>query len=195
MKWDVKLFIIFILTVLLYGGSYVFTHGSFAFPLEYVDVGIALVSLVFLLKTPFSQYSIIKILFGVSFTYLLFGVKQMTDGNPTIFMLLRDFTILLFAIFLFIRVFRGKDKQFRGLFLFFGLIVLLQMVFNGINFTQEKYYIADLIKSLIVFILSVIVVRQTEEGDDVKLGIKRMFILIGLYTFRNILSLLVENVF
>lgn len=195
MKWDVKLFIIFILTVFLYGGSYVFTHGSFAFPLEYVDVGIALVSLVFLLKTPFSQYSIIKILFGASFTYLLFGVKQMTDGNPTIFMLLRDFTILLFAIFLFIRVFRGKDKQFRGLFLFFGLIVLLQMVFNGINFTQEKYYIADLIKSLIVFILSVIVVRQTEEGDDVKLGIKRMFILIGLYTFRNILSLLVENVF
>ena len=79
--------------------------------------------------------------------------------------------------------------------MFFGLIVLIQMVFNGVNFTIEKFYIADLIKSLIVFILSLIIIRQTEEGDDVKLGIKRMFILIGLYTFRNMLSLLVENVF
>lgn len=193
MKWDVKVLVIFMLTILAYGFSYKITDGSFALPLEYIDFSIAGLSLVFILKTRFSQYTFITLFFGLSFTYLLFGVNQMKGDEPTIFMVVRDFTILLFAVFLLIRVFRGKDKSFRGFYLFFGLVVVAQIVLNGLNFTISSYHISDLVKSIIVFVLSLLIIRINEEGDKMQLGIRRMFMLLSLYTFRNILWLMVQN--
>ncbi len=194
MKWDVKLFMIFVLTILAVGLSFFFTHGKFMFPLEYMDLGTAAIAMIFVFATPFSQYSPIKFLFGLSLTYMLFGVLQMTNG-PTYFMLARNFTVLLFAIFLLVRVFRDKNKDFRGLFLFFGLLVLMQMLFNGINFSVANTPLADLIKSILGFILVLLVLKQAGEGQKIKIGVKRMFILIGLYTFRNMVSLISEGDF
>lgn len=189
MKWDSKVFIIFILIVLIIGGSYFLSSGIFFFPIEIIDLAISGVALTFLFTTPFSLYSAIIALFGFSLTYLLFGVKQMIEGDPTFFMLIRDFTILIFSILLFVRVLTGRDKKFRGLFLFFALIVLMQLIFNGVNFSVEKLLLADLIKSLLVFVCSVLIVNQS-GGGELKLSIRRVFILLGLYSFRNVLALI-----
>jgi hypothetical protein len=131
--------------------------------------------------------------FGFSFTYLLFGVTEMVDNNPTIFMIVRDITIFLFAVFLLIRVFRNKNLPFRGTFLFFGLLVLGQLIFSGINFTLANEPIADLIKSGLGLILCLLVFRQVAQGNEIKLGVKRMFILVGMYCFRLVLSILTDG--
>jgi hypothetical protein len=186
MKWDIKILVVFVLTILVYGGSYLFSVGKFAFPLHYVDLSIAVISLFFVLKTPFSQYSALMIPFGFSFTYLLFGIDKMTGGDPTLFMLVRDITIFLFAIFLLVRVFRKKDYVFRGIFLFFGLLVLGQLIFNGINFTIVSMPFTDLIKSIIGLVLCLLVFGKHAQGNEVKQGIKLMFVLIAMYCVRNI---------
>lgn len=194
MKWDIKVFVVFILTILAFGGSYMFSHGSFAFPLEYVDLAIGALALTFVFTTTFSQYSLLLFLFGGSLTYMLFGVyeREITDF-PTVFEVTRNITILAFAVFLLIRVFRGKDKPFRGLFLFFGLMVLMQMIFNGIDFSSVDQFIVDLTKVIIGFVLTLLVFREHQVGSDLKLGVKRMFIVLGLYLFRCILFLLVDS--
>ena len=116
MKWDIKVFIIFILTVLGFGGSFILTHGKFAFPLNYVDLGIGVLSIFFLFTTPVSQYSPLLAAFGGSLIYLLFGYEGYADTIPGEFRLVRNFTVLAFAIFLIIRVFRKKNTDYRGVF-------------------------------------------------------------------------------
>ena len=193
MKWDIKVFIIFILTVLGFGGSFILTHGKFAFPLNYVDLGIGLLSIFFLFTTPVSQYSPLLAAFGGSLIYLLFGYEGYADTIPGEFRLVRNYAILAFAIFLLIRVFRKKDTDYRGIFLFFGLLVLMQMIFNGINFSKDTIDIIDFIKLIIAFILCLIVFKGTRDGKELHLGIKRFFIVLALYLFRCIFFILDKN--
>lgn len=194
MKWDIKVFVVYILTILVFGGSYMVTDNSFALlPLHYIDLPIAILAFVFVFTTPFSQYTPLLFLFGGSLTYMLFGIYEREVAEfPTVFEVVRNLTILSFAIFLLVRVFRGKDKNFRGLFLFFGLMVLMQIMFNGIDFSSVSQFIIDLIKVTLGFALTLLVFREIQLGNELNLAIKRMFILVGLYLFRCLLFLLVD---
>lgn len=190
MKWDIKILVIFFLTILVYGLSYFFSVGKFAFPLHYVDLSIAAISLFFVFKTPLSLYSLLILIFGFSFTYLLFGVYSMDGNNPTIFMTIRNITTLLFAILITIRAIKNTEPSYRGIYLFLGLLVLGQLLFNGLNFTLVNTPFADLIKSIIGLVICLIVFGKHGQGKGIHHGVKLMFVLIAMFTFRNIVWIL-----
>ena len=131
--------------------------------------------------------------FGASLVYLLFGYEGKAHQIPEIFRFIRNIAVLIFAVFLIIRVARGKNRDFRGAFLFFGLLVLMQMIFNGINFSVKTVDVIDFIKLIVAFVLCVIVFKGTRDGKSLHPGIKRFFIVFALYLFRSVFFLLDEN--
>ena len=67
------------------------------------------------------------------------------------------------------------------------------MIFNGVNFSVDTIDIIDFIKLIIAFILCLIVFKGTRDGKELKLGIKRFFIVLALYLFRSIFFILDKN--
>lgn len=193
MKNEIKILVVFVLTILVYGISYLFTEGKFAFPLHYVDLSLSLPSLYFVLKAPFSQFTLIVIAFGFSFSYLFFGINGVDFEQGSLFMTTRGMSIFVFSILLMLTLAKKQNTSYRTFFRLFFLLVIGQSVINVLLLEQHYFLWIDLLKNALFFIVStkILTIKPKEQG--LNKGIIVMFTLLALYYFRNIMWVLVDN--
>lgn len=193
MKNEIKILVVFILTILVYGISYLFTEGKFAFPLHYVDLSLSLLSLYFVLKVPFSQFTLIVIAFGFSFSYLFFGINGVDFEQGSLFMTTRGMSIFVFSMLLMLTLAKKQNTSYRTFFRLFFLLVIGQSVINVLLLELHYLLWIDLLKNALFFIVSTKILTIKAKEQELNKGIIVMFTLLALYYFRNIMWVLVDN--
>lgn len=192
LKNEIKIVVVFVLTILVYGASYLFTEGKFAFPLHYFDLSLSLLSLYFILKAPFSQFTLIVLTFGFSFSYLFFGINGVDFEQGSLFMFTRGISIFVFSLLLMLTLAKKQNTSYRTVFILFFLLVIGQSVLNVFLLEQHYSLWVDLLKNALFFVVS-IKVLTIQPKELVNKGVLFMFTLLGLYYFRNIMWVLVDN--
>ena len=179
MKNDIKVFLLFTLTILIFGGGYYFGNfGKFIFPVDYSFLVLGAISLFFFFTTKFSKFSVFLLPLGLSFSYFLFP-KEYSD----IFIGTSFFSILAFTLILLSSIYRKKDNKFKYYLLSFVLVSFLSVGLLGL----EINYLPVIFYGLKYFII-ILIFRKDQELRTLDKGLKRVFIVLGLYYFINVLS-------
>jgi len=180
LKLDIKIFTLFIITVLIYGGGYYFGNlGKFIFPVNYSHFVIGIISLYFFFTTKFSQFSILLLPFGLSLVYVLFpiGYQDVICG----------ITSIVFTLFIFGFALRNKQSKFYVYFLIYVLVSFLAIGFIGMF---GSYWDINYLKFIygIKFIIFSLILRKEKELETLDIGIKRMILVLGMYYFVEMMS-------
>ena len=192
MKNDNKVFIVYILIILLYGGSYLLTSGSFAFSPEYTDFGLGLISLGLFFNKKISKYSFLLISLGFSLFYLIADTQGFALIDRGGFNLLKNITIIAFSLMLLWDINKGRYRTLR----FFLVMLALAIIgFFVARFTNQEFAFGSqfsFYKNAICFLLISVILSLNSAKSTLSVGLKRIIIAVGLSFFIEIVTYLVR---
>mgnify|MGYP000418639100 FL=1 len=114
----------------------------------------------------------------MSFFYLLIP-KEYHD----ILFAIRFFSILLFTIILLGSIYRKKENDFRFYLLSFVIVSFFAVGFYGVDID----YLFTIFFGIKYFII-LLILRKDKEIEALDKALKRVFIVLALYYFLNVLS-------
>ena len=192
MKKDNKVFIVYILIILLYGGSYLLSSGSFAFSPEYTDFGLGLISLGLFFNKKISKYSFLLISLGFSLFYLIADVQGFALIDRGGFNMLKNLTVIGFSLMLLWDINKGRYRTLR----FFLLLLSVSILgFFVARFTNQEFAFGSqfsFYKNAVCFLLISILLSLNSAKSTLSVGLKRIMIAIGLSFFIEIVTYLVR---
>ncbi len=192
MTKDNKVFIVYILIILFYGGSYLLTSGSFAFSPAYTDFGLGLISLGLFFSKKISKYSFLLISLGFSLFYLIADVQGFALIDRGGFNLLKNLTVIAFSLMLLWDINKGRYRTLR---LFLLLLAISILGFFVARFTNQEFAFGSqfsLYKNAVCFLLISILLSLNASKSTLSVGLKRIIIAIGLSFFIEIVTYLVR---
>jgi len=192
MKSDNKVFISYILIILVYGASYFLTAGSFAFSPAFSDFGLGLISIGLFFNKKISKYSFLLISLAFSLFYLIADTQGFILLDRGGFNLLKNITLILFSLFLMWDLNKGRYRTLR-LFLWCLAIVLVGFFiarFTIQDFAFDKEF--SFYKNAIAFLLISVILTLNSAKSTLSVGLKRIIIAIGLSFFIEIVTYLVQ---
>jgi hypothetical protein len=192
MKSDNKVFISYILIILVYGASYFLTAGSFAFSPAFSDFGLGLISIGLFFNKKISKYSFLLISLAFSLFYLIADTQGFILLDRGGFNMLKNITLILFSLFLMWDLNKGRYRTLR-LFLWCLAIVLVGFFiarFTNQDFAFDKEF--SFYKNAIAFLLICVMLTLNSAKSTLSVGLKRIIIAIGLSFFIEIVTYLVQ---
>ena len=192
MKSDNKVFISYILIILVYGASYFLTAGSFAFSPAFSDFGLGLISIGLFFNKKISKYSFLLISLAFSLFYLIADTQGFILLDRGGFNMLKNITLILFSLFLMWDLNKGRYRTLR-LFLWCLAIVLVGFFiarFTNQDFAFDKEF--SFYKNAIAFLLISVILTLNSAKSTLSVGLKRIIIAIGLSFFIEIVTYLVQ---
>jgi len=192
MKSDNKVFISYILIILVYGASYFLTAGSFAFSPAFSDFGLGLISIGLFFNKKISKYSFLLISLAFSLFYLIADTQGFILLDRGGFNMLKNITLILFSLFLMWDLNKGRYRTLR-LFLWCLAIVLVGFFiarFTNQDFAFDKEF--SFYKNAIAFLLISVMLTLNSAKSTLSVGLKRIIIAIGLSFFIEIVTYLVQ---
>lgn len=192
MKNDNKVFVIYILIILLYGASYLVTSGGFAFSPEYSDIGLGILALALFFHKRTSKYTFLLIPFALSLFYIIADTEGYALLDRGGFNMLKNITLILFSLMVLWDLNKGR---YRSLRFFLGLLVFTIIGFFILRFTSQEFVFStefSLYKNGIGFLLSSLILFFNSRKSSLSLGLKRIVIVVGLSFFVEIMTYLVR---
>ena len=189
MKNDFKVFIFFILLVIVYGFMHYFDGvGKFVFSAMYSNFVLGLIALGFFFHKKVTKYSFLLISLGFSFFYIFAGMKGFTLVNKSNFIFVKNISLIVFALFLLNDIAFNRLKKIKWLALPLAILIIsffvLRILDVEIAFSHQFTYYKNLAGfGLIATVLSVDGAKQS-----VSVMTKRVMMVIALSFFVEILG-------
>tara|TARA_B110000090_G_scaffold44585_2_gene50125 strand:+ start:733 stop:1314 length:582 start_codon:yes stop_codon:yes gene_type:complete len=192
MKKDFKVFIFFILLVIVYGLMHYFDGvGKFVFSAMYSNFVLGIISLGYFFYKKVTKYSFLLISLGFSFFYIFAGMKGFTLVNKSNFILVKNISLIVFALFLLNDIAFNRLKKTKWLVFPLAMIIIgyftMRILDVEIAFTNKFTFYKNTVGfGIIAFILSLDGAKQS-----VPVITKRVMMVIALSFFVEILGYLV----
>tara|TARA_B110000238_G_scaffold66124_1_gene72609 strand:- start:4165 stop:4746 length:582 start_codon:yes stop_codon:yes gene_type:complete len=192
MKKDFKVFIFFILLVIVYGLMHYFDGvGKFVFSAMYSNFVLGIISLGYFFHKKVTKYSFLLISLGFSFFYIFAGMKGFTLVNKSNFILVKNISLIVFALFLLNDIAFNRLKKTKWLVFPLAMIIIgyftMRILDVEIAFTNKFTFYKNTVGfGIIAFILSLDGAKQS-----VPVITKRVMMVIALSFFVEILGYLV----
>jgi hypothetical protein len=192
MKKDFKVFIFFILLVIVYGLMHYFDGvGKFVFSAMYSNFVLGIISLGYFFYKKVTKYSFLLISLGFSFFYIFAGMKGFTLVNKSNFILVKNISLIVFALFLLNDIAFNRLKKTKWLVFPLAMIIIgyftMRILDVEIAFTNQFTFYKNTVGfGIIAFILSLDGAKQS-----VPVITKRVMMVIALSFFIEILGCLV----
>jgi|TARA_B110000902_G_scaffold82466_1_gene97882 hypothetical protein len=192
MKKDFKVFIFFILLVIVYGLMHYFDGvGKFVFSAMYSNFVLGIISLGYFFYKKVTKYSFLLISLGFSFFYIFAGMKGFTLVNKSNFILVKNISLIVFALFLLNDIAFNRLKKTKWLVFPLAMIIIgyftMRILDVEIAFTNQFTFYKNTVGfGIIAFILSLDGAKQS-----VPVITKRVMMVIALSFFVEILGYLV----
>tara|TARA_B110000093_G_scaffold81064_2_gene87854 strand:+ start:733 stop:1314 length:582 start_codon:yes stop_codon:yes gene_type:complete len=192
MKKDFKVFIFFILLVIVYGLMHYFDGvGKFVFSAMYSNFVLGIISLGYFFYKKVTKYSFLLISLGFSFFYIFAGMKGFTLVNKSNFILVKNISLIVFALFLLNDIAFNRLKKTKWLVFPLAMIIIgyftMRILDVEIAFTNKFTFYKNTVGfGIIAFILSLDAAKQS-----VPVITKRVMMVIALSFFVEILGYLV----
>lgn len=189
MKKDFKVFIFFILLVIVYGLMHYFDGvGKFVFSALYSNFVLGIISLGYFFHKKVTKYSFLLISLGFSFFYIFAGMKGFTLVNKSNFILVKNISLIVFALFLLNDIAFNRLKKTKWLSLPLAILIIGYFVMRildiEIAFTNQFTFYKNTVGfGIIAFILSVDSAKQA-----VPVMTKRVMMVVALSFFVEILG-------
>ena len=189
MKKDFKVFIFFILLVIVYGLMHYFDGvGKFVFSALYSNFVLGIISLGYFFHKKVTKYSFLLISLGFSFFYIFAGMKGFTLVNKSNFILVKNISLIVFAFFLLNYIAFNRLKKTKWLSLPLAILIIGYFVMRildiEIAFTNQFTFYKNTVGfGIIAFILSVDSAKQA-----VPVMTKRVMMVVALSFFVEILG-------
>lgn len=189
MKKDHKVFVIYILILLIYGGSYwLSTKGKFAFSPEYSDFGLGIISFGLFFHKKITRYSFLLITLGFSLLYVIADHPTFSLINTSNFHFIRNATLLLIALSLSVDLIQKKINSFVWIL---SLLILLILGYFGLRIAgMEEAFSKEFTfyKNLLGFVLISILLGLDRNKQRLAVMIRRILIVVGLSFFIGIMT-------
>ena len=192
MKKDFKVFIFFILLVIVYGLMHYFDGvGKFVFSAMYSNFVLGIISLGYFFYKKVTKYSFLLISLGFSFFYIFAGMKGFTLVNKSNFILVKNISLIVFALFLLNDIAFNRLKKKKWLVFPLAILIIgyftMRILDVEIAFTNQFTFYKNTVGfGIIAFILSLDGAKQS-----VPVITKRVMMVIALSFFIEILGCLV----
>jgi hypothetical protein len=192
MKKDFKVFIFFILLVIVYGLMHYFDGvGKFVFSAMYSNFVLGIISLGYFFHKKVTKYSFLLISLGFSFFYIFAGMKGFTLVNKSNFILVKNISLIVFALFLLNDIAFNRLKKTKWLVFPLAILIIgyftMRILDVEIAFTNKFTFYKNTVGfGIIAFILSLDGAKQS-----VPVITKRVMMVIALSFFVEILGYLV----
>lgn len=189
MKKDFKVFIFFILLVIVYGLMHYFDGvGKFVFSAMYSNFVLGIISLGYFFHKKVTKYSFLLISLGFSFFYIFAGMKGFTLVNKSNFILVKNISLIVFALFLLNDIAFNRLKKKKWLVFPLAIIIIgyftMRILDVEIAFTNQFTFYKNTVGfGIIAFILSLDGAKQS-----VPVITKRVMMVIALSFFVEILG-------
>ena len=189
MKKDFKVFIFFILLVIVYGLMHYFDGvGKFVFSAMYSNFVLGIISLGYFFYKKVTKYSFLLISLGFSFFYIFAGMKGFTLVNKSNFILVKNISLIVFALFLLNDIAFNRLKKTKWLVFPLAIIIIgyftMRILDVEIAFTNQFTFYKNTVGfGIIAFILSLDGAKQS-----VPVITKRVMMVIALSFFIEILG-------
>mgnify|MGYP006138786225 FL=1 len=189
MKKDFKVFIFFILLVIVYGLMHYFDGvGKFVFSAMYSNFVLGIISLGYFFHKKVTKYSFLLISLGFSFFYIFAGMKGFTLVNKSNFILVKNISLIVFALFLLNDIAFNRLKKTKWLVFPLAIIIIgyftMRILDVEISFTNQFTFYKNTVGfGIIAFILSLDGAKQS-----VPVITKRVMMVIALSFFVEILG-------
>ena len=189
MKKDFKVFIFFILLVIVYGLMHYFDGvGKFVFSAMYSNFVLGIISLGYFFHKKVTKYSFLLISLGFSFFYIFAGMKGFTLVNKSNFILVKNISLIVFALFLLNDIAFNRLKKTKWLVFPLAMIIIgyftMRILDVEISFTNQFTFYKNTVGfGIIAFILSLDGAKQS-----VPVITKRVMMVIALSFFVEILG-------
>ena len=189
MKKDFKVFIFFILLVIVYGLMHYFDGvGKFVFSAMYSNFVLGIISLGYFFYKKVTKYSFLLISLGFSFFYIFAGMKGFTLVNKSNFILVKNISLIVFALFLLNDIAFNRLKKTKWLVFPLAMIIIgyftMRILDVEIAFTNQFTFYKNTVGfGIIAFILSLDGAKQS-----VPVITKRVMMVIALSFFIEILG-------
>ena len=189
MKKDFKVFIFFILLVIVYGLMHYFDGvGKFVFSAMYSNFVLGIISLGYFFYKKVTKYSFLLISLGFSFFYIFAGMKEHNVYQQCCQI---DHCIIVFALFLLNDIAFNRLKKTKWLVFPLAIIIIgyftMRILDVEIAFTNKFTFYKNTVGfGIIAFILSLDGAKQS-----VPVITKRVMMVIALSFFVEILGYLV----
>jgi hypothetical protein len=189
MKKDFKVFIFFILLVIVYGLMHYFDGvGKFVFSAMYSNFVLGIISLGYFFHKKVTKYSFLLISLGFSFFYIFAGMKGFTLVNKSNFILVKNISLIVFALFLLNDIAFNRLKKTKWLVFPLAILIIgyftMRILDVEIAFTNKFTFYKNTVGfGIIAFILSLDGAKQS-----VPVITKRVMMVIALSFFIEILG-------
>jgi len=189
MKKDFKVFIFFILLVIVYGLMHYFDGvGKFVFSAMYSNFVLGIISLGYFFHKKVTKYSFLLISLGFSFFYIFAGMKGFTLVNKSNFILVKNISLIVFALFLLNDIAFNRLKKKKWLVFPLAILIIgyftMRILDVEIAFTNQFTFYKNTVGfGIIAFILSLDGAKQS-----VPVITKRVMMVIALSFFIEILG-------
>jgi len=189
MKKDFKVFIFFILLVIVYGLMHYFDGvGKFVFSAMYSNFVLGIISLGYFFYKKVTKYSFLLISLGFSFFYIFAGMKGFTLVNKSNFILVKNISLIVFALFLLNDIAFNRLKKKKWLVFPLAILIIgyftMRILDVEIAFTNQFTFYKNTVGfGIIAFILSLDGAKQS-----VPVITKRVMMVIALSFFIEILG-------
>tara|TARA_B110000285_G_C14960020_1_gene531201 strand:- start:23 stop:604 length:582 start_codon:yes stop_codon:yes gene_type:complete len=189
MKKDFKVFIFFILLVIVYGLMHYFDGvGKFVFSAMYSNFVLGIISLGYFFHKKVTKYSFLLISLGFSFFYIFAGMKGFTLVNKSNFILVKNISLIVFALFLLNDIAFNRLKKTKWLVFPLAILIIgyftMRILDVEISFTNQFTFYKNTVGfGIIAFILSLDGAKQS-----VPVITKRVMMVIALSFFVEILG-------
>lgn len=189
MKKDFKVFIFFILLVIVYGLMHYFDGvGKFVFSAMYSNFVLGIISLGYFFHKKVTKYSFLLISLGFSFFYIFAGMKGFTLVNKSNFILVKNISLIVFALFLLNDIAFNRLKKKKWLVFPLAILIIgyftMRILDVEIAFTNKFTFYKNTVGfGIIAFILSLDGAKQS-----VPVITKRVMMVIALSFFIEILG-------
>ncbi len=189
MKWDIKLFIISILTWLFYGVTSYFLDDYPLFPPIVVSFYTIVVALCFLVTMPFTLYSFIIIAFVIGTLGTIFTTQDWPYGEVLLWgNILTGFT---FAVVL-LRLVVNNSRLLPGQKALIGGYAILTFIQLALLFFAQQLSFSMLAVTVVEYILAgvgvVLLLIAPQGKEPLTVGQQRVFILLTMTIIFSIVS-------
>ncbi|MDB4088544.1 hypothetical protein N9544_02865 [Flavobacteriales bacterium] len=189
MKKDFKVFIFFILLVIVYGLMHYFDGvGKFVFSAMYSDFVLGLIALGYFFHKKVTKYSFLLISLGFSFFYIFSGMEGFTLVNKSNFIFVKNISLIVFALFLVNDIAFNRLKKVKWLALPLAGIILGYFTIRILDFDLAFSSEFTFYKNLVGFGLIATILSVDSAKQSVPVITKRVMMVVALSFFIEILG-------
>ncbi|MEN8928623.1 MAG: hypothetical protein ABF240_07150 [Flavobacteriales bacterium] len=187
MKKDFKVFIFFILLVIVYGAMHYFDGvGQFVFSSMYSDFVLGIIALGYFFHKKVTKYSFLLISLGFSFFYIFAGMKGFTLVDKSNFIFVKNISLIALGLFLINDVAFNRLKRVKLLALPLAILLIGYFVLKMVDIELAKEW--RLYKNIAGFGIIAVILSLDGAKQTAPVITKRVMMVVALSFFVEILG-------